>query len=206
MIPAGLNGTWVLTRASCRGCEAVTSRIEERVLRGQLLAARAALGVFTRNPDKRPESLALTIDGDMKSVPTSDHPVNLTLLEFEPPGFISGRLGRTGVPIRGVARYTDAERAVRLARRHAAPETDPSGAGTTVNVEWSDTYAHTEIENFMRLLVKIGYGAHVGLYGTGAMLPNLAQALILGQSAQGQRAPVTGDVAGVHPTLPAPVR
>ena len=60
IIPFGLSGEWVRRDASCKTCADITSAIEGRVLRHHLIGPRAAMGLKTRRPDKRPTQFEIT--------------------------------------------------------------------------------------------------------------------------------------------------
>jgi hypothetical protein len=64
IIPYGLNGDFVLRKASCAACATITSRFERDVLRNLFPAARAALGYKTRR--KHPETFPAKIRRDGK--------------------------------------------------------------------------------------------------------------------------------------------
>lgn len=178
IIPAGLNGTWVVPAASCSACAATISRAELLVQRGALLSPRASLGLFTRNPDDRPMTLPLTVNGVPVDVPASEYPGFLTLLEFEPPGFWSGKLCPPGVVrVRGFATRLDRERLERLARQ-ALGEAE---AGE-VSVSWSVEFSTEELEALQRVLAKIAYCAVVAQQGRRAVRSTYLQDVILGNN------------------------
>src|SRR5215212_3632262 len=56
IIPKALNGDWILPAASCRVCEAITSKFEMKVLRGPLWPPRRALNLQSRHRDRQPDS------------------------------------------------------------------------------------------------------------------------------------------------------
>jgi hypothetical protein len=60
IIPKALNGGWILPKASCRSCEAITSKFEMKVLRGPLWLPRRALNLQTRHRDRQPESFPVS--------------------------------------------------------------------------------------------------------------------------------------------------
>jgi hypothetical protein len=64
IIPKALNGDWILPEASCRACEAITSKFEMKVLRGPLWLPRRPLNLQTRHRDKQPDSFSLLVNTD----------------------------------------------------------------------------------------------------------------------------------------------
>lgn len=191
IIPAALNGTWVLPHASCRVCAETTGRFERAVLKeGFLRAPRAALGFFTRNPQERPQILPMIINGVEQMVATHDYPINLSLLELTPPGFVARLPNRPGIHIRGYAMSMNTERVMRIAQSAAASlghgDRDNTTGQISISLGWSDTYGQDSVEKqgsleaFLRLLVKIAFCTVIGQQGEAAVDPKLARGLILG--------------------------
>ena len=82
VIPAGLDGTWTIPKASCEECQKITSKFERQVLRGFLHEPRIAMESFTRRPQDRPNTLPLTINNKEYDVPVKEHSINLSLVDF----------------------------------------------------------------------------------------------------------------------------
>src|SRR5450759_2184663 len=59
IVPLGLGGNFILPKASCKKCNAITSAFELKVLRGFMLDARTAGQFPTRRRKQRPTTLPL---------------------------------------------------------------------------------------------------------------------------------------------------
>lgn len=57
IIPLGLKGYWILSKASCKACATITSKFEMDILRSALGEVRFGLDLPTRHPKKRPDKL-----------------------------------------------------------------------------------------------------------------------------------------------------
>jgi tetratricopeptide (TPR) repeat protein len=156
VIPAGLNGTWVLAEASCRSCAEVTGRLEQHILRVAFRDVRAALGMRTRRPRERPEALPLTLRTSRGPrtirLRPSERPTFLALPVFASPRYLVGQPPRPGstlidLCLRSVAGPTIAE----LNRRY--------GEGV-----WGTRIAY-QPSLFGRFLGKIAYCAAVATVG-----------------------------------------
>ncbi|MGQ2903243.1 MAG: hypothetical protein ACT6RL_02230 [Neoaquamicrobium sediminum] len=69
VIPFGLGGEIVLPRSSCEACREKTRKVEEFCLRNHLGNTRISLGVQTRHPAERPDSVKFRItesDGSIR--------------------------------------------------------------------------------------------------------------------------------------------
>lgn len=60
VIPLGLNGPFILPKATCEVCADVTKRIEDHLLRGPFQSVRAVLDMPTRRKRQRPSTFMLT--------------------------------------------------------------------------------------------------------------------------------------------------
>lgn len=102
-VPYGLNGPWTLVRASCKACADVTQRFERDALKDLLSPIRAVLGLQTRRPNERANTLPLVVirDGVESTVnlPVSEYPGYLPAPEFPAPGVVVGRPVDEGLPI-----------------------------------------------------------------------------------------------------------
>lgn len=182
IIPAGLNGTWTIPKASCPSCSKITGEIERVVLRGSLLGPRAALDFFTRDPNDRPKSLPMSINDQELYVDTNQHPVNLTLLEFVPPGIWAGKIYEPGVHLVGYAVYSSLDRFVNLIQnRTFIPRSEARGLPTPTRVSHQYTYKAGEPEAFLRMLAKIGYCAVVAKVGMHRIWGDWIRHVILGR-------------------------
>lgn len=89
-IPYGLNGPWILLRASCSHCANITHRFERDTLRSLLSPIRTVLAMQTRRPKQRPKSLALELESNgvqrTIQVPPNEYPLYLPTPQFPPPG------------------------------------------------------------------------------------------------------------------------
>lgn len=94
IVPYGLGGSAVLPKSSCRNCAKITGRIEQFVLRGEMWAVRAALGLSTRSRKESPKELPIKLirQGVTEEVmlPIERHPVILSFPIFVPPGIVTG--------------------------------------------------------------------------------------------------------------------
>lgn len=94
IVPIGLGGNLLLPLASCRSCAEITSSIERAVQRRVFGPLRIHLGMPTRRPNDRPETLPVTArfsDGSeaILEVPISEHPLICSLFEMSPPRILS---------------------------------------------------------------------------------------------------------------------
>lgn len=95
IIPFGLGGNLIISKASCNSCAKITGQIEQSCLRTMLGAARIHLGLPTRRPKERPEELPLVVlktDGTTESrvFPMNDFPSALSLLRLSDPDILIG--------------------------------------------------------------------------------------------------------------------
>ena len=103
IIPAGLNGTWTLQRASCDRCRMITSAFETAVLRVVFLHARAGLGFRTNRG--HPDSLPLLIDREGQwtevEVPLAEYPAVILFPTFALPAELDTRTYAGGIAVNG---------------------------------------------------------------------------------------------------------
>ena len=98
IIPEGLAGNLILPKASCDGCQKVTTSIEGFVLREMFGAARAHMLIpfkRKRRPKGRITSLPVnTISEDgiqtTRFIPVDEHPFWLTMYRLAPPRALTG--------------------------------------------------------------------------------------------------------------------
>lgn len=95
IIPFGLNGDLIISCASCKKCEKVTSRLERLCLRGMFGPYRVKQGFQTRRPKGREKPYPLNIydkEGNKQTVdlPLAKHPGTMLIPSFDPPNILSG--------------------------------------------------------------------------------------------------------------------
>lgn len=170
IIPLGLNGEWVLNRASCKECADITSRFELSLLRGELLPLRAKLALRTRRKKERPVSLPFKYRSGGRTentdLPIDDHPGSVALPIFAEPGYASTGEATLKVVRIGLLRPED-----------SAFEFVRSKLGADhFTTRWAEPTA------FARLIAKVAYGFAVGCVGLDAILQPYVVPAILGDS------------------------
>lgn len=161
VLPLGLSGGVILTKASCADCRDITSAFERICLQRNLGMARAHRDMPTRRRAKRPTHGKLYVyDGDEeeeREVPLSEHPNILALPEFSAiPAYITGNISRPNI---GIRMYGDVDEVQHRTALHA---------GTTIAVGGS-----FDVDAFIRLLAKIGHGMMWASYKTETIRPLL---------------------------------
>ncbi len=150
IVPAALNGDFVLHRATCRRCAGITSAFERVLLRDSFARARAWLRLRTRRTNSRPTSAPVNIDSGSGlqpvSVPIDDYPATIVLPQLDPP-----KLGDTpcGFRIKGF----------HLLQLGSFQQVVPQLGASASMVE---PFKPLECA---RLLSKIGYGFAVAKFG-----------------------------------------
>jgi hypothetical protein len=95
IIAFGLGSNLVLHSASCEGCRAATSKVEDFVLRRYVCALRSFLSLPSRKPHLRPDGYKLTLRRAgrkwTQKVTLDKHPGVIRFVMFDPPGKIAGR-------------------------------------------------------------------------------------------------------------------
>jgi hypothetical protein len=169
IIPLGLGGNWILPRASCKRCAAITSDVEQFCLRPMLGPFRIRLVLPTRRPKKRPSELPIEFiqpGGQRKrrSVPVEEFPATCLGFRWPAPGLI--RLQPPSENFEGelVARFINEE-----LRKHATPDGQKVKLGS-INMLL-----------FARMLAKIGHSYAVADLGLSMFRPLLPD-FILGKS------------------------
>jgi hypothetical protein len=165
IIPLGLNGSYILPKASCRRCERITGNVETKVLRGALLGCRTHLNLQTRRPKDRPKSLPLFDQTRAQErrvmVPIEDYPANLLLLAMDTPYIL-----RASQPVTFVYRpwhYLFVDKTSVLRRLYGI---------TSYATSSLDTFA------FGRMLAKIGHSFAISQMGVNGFLPVLADLIL----------------------------
>ncbi len=106
-IPLGLNGVYVLKKASCISCNTVTTKFEHDVLRRLLRYFRAYKSRYkTRRKKEIPELFPVQIrtrNGQVKQIkmPISDWGAVAFVPHFAPPRIISGKEETEGIEVLG---------------------------------------------------------------------------------------------------------
>ncbi len=161
IIPYGLYGESILQKASCKKCSKITAKFEQTVLRTMWGATRIHLGFRTRRPKERPQKLTTFVETDnsfkRSEVPIRDHPHVMTMLELPPPKV----LGRSGGIEQGH---------VRVWFRDIQGNTNERVSHLGRGVEIKNIIP---INEFGRLLAKIGHSYAVALLGTDSFNPFL---------------------------------
>lgn len=188
VIPAGLDGTWTIPKASCNECQKITSRFEREVLRGFLHEPRIAMGSFTRRPEGRPSTLPLAINDIVYNVPIGEHPASLTLVDFIPPTFGTGDFPKPGIHVRSHGNSSQIDKIEKYYYEKIFPnlplsekqEIERRGS-LKIKVTNSVTFSATELTAFAKLLAKIAHCASVANHGVERIRRNFIVPLILGK-------------------------
>jgi hypothetical protein len=93
IVPLGLGGRWLLLKASCRRCGAITSQFEQNVLRNLWGPARAALNLPTRRNHKTTYPIEMESNGifESKEIDAKTFGFPLVFPHFEGPAYLSGK-------------------------------------------------------------------------------------------------------------------
>src|SRR3954470_16951768 len=101
IVPLGLNGMFVLPKASCASCATATSKVERIVLRDVFLHLRTVAGLNTRRPKRRPTHFPLKYNAgsgeQVITLPADEFPVSLFLFEMLPARILRGLPDAAGV-------------------------------------------------------------------------------------------------------------
>lgn len=156
IVPLGLNGCYLLKKASCEACAAITSRFEHEVLRKSLIGPRIGLDLPTRNKKNRPKYLELTVEthGVQKIIQLEQNE-NFSVVifpEYLCPAHIDGREVEKGISVC----------ATRLVQVSGPPIKDLQEKYAFDSVSISTTW---RANDFPRLLAKIAYGCAVAAFG-----------------------------------------
>jgi hypothetical protein len=155
IIPLALNGDWVLPKASCRACEAVTSAFEGKVLRGPLWLPRLALRLRTRRRKIQPKSfpLEVTVKGkqEVRDVQIDSNLPSVVLPMFSSPGFLREDEAKEGIKVEGF--YV------------GHTQRSPEEVIQKLKVDKIALQMEYPVVEFARLVAKIGYGYAVAELG-----------------------------------------
>lgn len=165
IIPRALDGDWILPEASCRACEAITSRFERRVLKGPLWLPRLALGLRTRRPKAQPTTfpIEVTINNtkEVRDIPIDANLPSVVLPMFATPGFMRGDNIEEGIKTEGLY----------VGHLNRTPEQVAKSLG----VDRIALQMEYPVIEFARLIGKIGYGYAIAELG----LNNVISPLVL---------------------------
>jgi len=155
IIPKAINGDWILPKASCRACEAITSKFEMKVLRGPLWLPRRALNLRTRHRDRQPEAFPLLVNQnnveERREIPVDQNLPSVMLPLYGVPGFLRGDEVQEGIRVEGVY----------VGHIKRTPEEVVADLGVdrvALEVEYP-------VVEFAQLIAKIAYGYAVGELG-----------------------------------------
>lgn len=170
VLPQGLSGGVILTKASCAGCRDITSAFELICLQQNFGMVRAHQDMPTRRRAKRPTHGKLYIyDSGMeeeREVPLSDHPNILALPEFSAiPAYITGHTSRPYIRMRMYGNVNEVQR-----RTASHPEATIAVGG------------RFDVNAFIRLLAKIGHGMMRASYKSETIRPLLLPIILQGQT------------------------
>lgn len=171
-VPYGLNGPWILHRASCAKCATITSQFERDTMRCLWPELRIALAMNSRRTKNRPATLPLVVGrGGMREtiqVPSERFPVYLLTPLFPCPGAVCGRPLRRGVFIN-------------LDILHVA---GPSFAKASIEypgAEFVGAHANFSPEYFARTVAKIAFCVAVLALGIAPFGQSPIKSIILGK-------------------------
>lgn len=191
LIPYALWGNMVLPKSSCEACAAITSKVELKVLRGFMHAARIVGGSPTRRKNRRPETLKQNLILQDEAVISRDIRINevagiLILPVLVRAGIMAGRAPSSGVTVM-------ATESLNFGKSIADMLSTQDAIGLE-GVSQIDTMS------FARLLAKIAYGFTVAEEGLFPRDESPVLPLILGQT--GDATNWVGSSSG--PTPPNP--
>lgn len=172
IIPYGLNGQWVLPKASCDKCAKITDNFEEDVLRRLFLETRTSLGLKTRNIENRPKLLPQIVIKDEKeeilSLPPSEHFTIACFLEYPLPAYIDGRSYEKGVEVIAHSFISLKESSDEIFKKYEISEV-------------KSKFTLNRADSFPRLLAKIAYGFTVAQFGLDNLEENFLPKVIIGE-------------------------
>lgn len=183
IVPYALNGNWILPKSSCDECRKITGKVEQSILRGELLYLRAALNFQTRRPGERPVTIRLQADGREVELPITDCPIVMPFVRFPAAGLLDGRPRKNGIDVVGDVGIHWGPDIEEFARRHGLRR-----------LSFQTTVAPAM---FARMIAKIAYCHAVARFGLDALEDEIVTAVILGKSA------CIGDVVGCTEEEPA---
>jgi hypothetical protein len=168
IIPHGLGGPWVLQKASCQKCAAITSEFERDIVKYYFSLVRAKLDLPTYHKKHRPTSFEFSIKRDNKKETanflTNDCPIIFMMPIFDKPGYILNEGVKTGYKIKGTTLHGYG------VEKFAKEQNIQSLTFSTQLLGM----------NFPRFLAKIAYGIVVLQYGLDMIKDNYVIPCILG--------------------------
>lgn len=171
IVPFGLQGTWVLPKASCRKCAAVTGELERKILRGPLLSVRAATNIKTRRPAERPNTYPMRVvrqgREELRNVPIANHFTLLMLPLLPPAAYIDDRPYTHGIDIIGTETIQFGYEPAKLMSRLGAE-----------SISVTSTWQYVE---FARMIGKIAYALAVADFGLSAIAEPYVLPAIMGK-------------------------
>jgi hypothetical protein len=169
IIPLGLNGEWVLDRASCKECADITSRLELSLLRGELLPLRTKLALRTRRKKERPVTLPFKYRSagrtESADLHIGDHPGAVALPIFGEPGHAS--TGDSTLKVVRIGLLRPEASAFEFVRKTLGAD--------HFTARWPEPAA------FARLIAKVAYGFAVGCVGLDSIRQPYVVPAILGE-------------------------
>lgn len=170
-VPYGLNGPWILLRASCTRCAGITHRFERDTLRGLHATIRAALAMQSRRPNRWQGMMPVVLEsgGVQRTVHvrSEEYPLYLPAPLFPPPGCLTAAAPSshmtTELRFLHVAGPTFGE----VAHQHGA---DFAGAHLS--------FAPSE---FARTLAKVAFAAAIYVLGLAPFANTPIRRVILGE-------------------------
>jgi len=148
IIAFGLEGEFILKKASCGDCAIKTSKLELAVLRDTLLPARTALNIRSRRKQKRPVTLPLVqVDKDgpvIRQVSVVEHPTYIALPLFDAAAVLR-KADQPNIPVTGV--WT------RLVGASSLPQASSRFGNSQVKVQ-----VGVDLYKFARMVGKIAHG------------------------------------------------
>lgn len=174
IIPYGLGGNLVLSKASCRNCAKITSRFEMDVLRKQFITLRSARKLPTRRMLPKEFDVEALVKSKSQTETTQISPEYLPIFFplYDPPAFFDNRPVVEGVAIRGIHHAFNRNLTEHLKGR----EID--------EITHSTAYVGGSFE---RLLAKAAYGHAVYRHGVDTIKEKLIVPVILGKDVEFNR-------------------
>ncbi len=159
IIPFGLNGKWILEKASCSGCNKITTKFEREVLRNILYSARASYKSRSYH-GSLPKHFSLIGIRNEKTVeievPVEQYGAVICLLEYPLPAYMDNRRYGNGIKVIG-------SRLVRTNGRDLSELAKELGLDS---IQFISTFRS---QNFERFLAKVAYGFAIYQFGLDAI-------------------------------------
>ncbi|HEV2339639.1 MAG TPA: hypothetical protein VGT05_02600 [Patescibacteria group bacterium] len=172
IVPYGLNGEWILQKASCTRCSDITSKFELSVLKGLLPQARAALKYQTRHGHPKTFPVKMKIAGQWQKFDITPDEYGAIILFplFRQPAYLDNRS-----PLQGTLDILGTG-------MHRLGGTDMSILHKKYNAESIDFRFEFDPGAFLKLLAKVAYGYAVLYYGLDVFDKIYALPIIMGQT------------------------